>query len=122
MKYPRQREDISLEDLDNICSERFLIIFLEKKYILIDSDNFICLLDNLNKGNSNFNANHYFHNNSVTLDIDSDMNTDNFIIFDDNQHGNSNNFYHFFYINYPKNLNKDLMYLSEINSKSNFNS
>lgn len=115
------RDDISLEELDNIYIERFIMIILEKKYILIESDKFVCLLENLNNNpNPNFSAESYFLNNSVILNINSDLNTDNFTIFEDNQPGNRNDSYHFFFTNYPKDLNKDLMYLSEIYVKSNY--
>jgi len=105
--------------LDKIYSEKFIIIFLEKKYIFIESDKLIFLLENLNNSNSNFNANSYFINNSFIIEIDSDLNTNNFIIFEDNQPENKNDFYHFFLINYPKNIDKDITYLSEIYRKSN---
>lgn len=116
LKYPVPRDDISLEELDKIYSERLIMIFLADKYILIDSDKFVLLLDSLNKGK--FNASDYFLNNTLILDKNKNLNTDNFVIFDDNQPENNNDSYHFFYINYAENMNKDLMYLSEIYSKS----
>lgn len=112
------RDDISFEDLDKTYSERFIVIFLANKYILMESDKFVFLVDNLNK--NNFNAKDYFLNNSLIIETNNNLNTDNFIIFDDNQSENNNDSYHFFFINYPENMNKDLMYLSEIYRKSNY--
>lgn len=120
LKIPLPRDDISLEEKDKLYNERFIIIFLEKRIIIFDSDKFVCLLENLLKNNPKFNGNSYFKKNSLFINVNSEFNTNNFIIFEDNQSENNNDFYHFFFINYPGNLNKEINYISEIYDKSKF--
>jgi len=112
-------KDLSLEEMESKYQERFLIIFLEQKFIILESENFIYLLENINSNSNIFNPKSYFLSKGLIIDILDDFKTDNFIIFENNQIKNQDDYYHFFYLDKNANFDKNKMYLTEMYSKSN---
>lgn len=113
------REDLTLEEIEFKYKEKFIIIFLEKKLIILESEKLIYLLENTNKSPNIFNPNSYFLSKGLIIDTLDDIKTDNFIIFENNQINYGDDYYHFFYLNQNANFDKNKMYLTEMYSKSN---
>jgi hypothetical protein len=121
IKFPAPIEHVSLEEYENLYKEKFLIVFLEKKYIIIECEKLFFLLEKLSSNPTDFDSNKYFLNNSLIIEINNDLNTDDFIILENNQSNCSRDeMYHFLFLNYPNNYDQYRMYLSEIYNKSNY--
>lgn len=107
------------EEVDKKNKEKFIVIYLEKEIIIFEVEKFTTLLEKINSNNDLTNVLEFIKNNSLVIERNAALNTDNFIILENNSGSYQDESYHFFFLNHPKNIDSKLLYLRESYSKSN---